>query len=359
MPATSTARSTRNSSIVFDNVTKTYPGQTAHALDSLSIEVRSGELVCLVGPSGGGKTTALQLVNRLVDLSSGEIRIGDTNIMDLSPIELRRTIGYAIQQSGLFPHYTVAENIATVPTILKWDRKRIEARTKELLELVGLTPVENWLKRYPGQLSGGQQQRVGIARALAADPPVMLMDEPFGALDPITRVAVQDEFLDIHRAVGKTTLFVTHDIDEAIKMADRIAILKPGGLLAQYDTPAEVLARPADDFVAEFLGAERGLKRLALTTVAEVLAAGRDRRGSSPVAAAAGSTEAGNPVSAAEWPEVSATMTLREALSLVSAAHAQGARVMDAGSHLGDVTLHELICPPADDPARTTEGARI
>ncbi|RBP66091.1 osmoprotectant transport system ATP-binding protein [Brevibacterium sanguinis] len=357
--APSTVRSTKNSSIVFDNVTKTYPGQSTHALDSLSLEVASGELVCLVGPSGGGKTTALQLVNRLVDLTSGEIRIGDTDIKALSPIELRRTIGYAIQQSGLFPHCTVAENIAIVPTILKWDRKRIEERTKELLELVGLTPIETWLGRYPGQLSGGQQQRVGIARALAADPPVMLMDEPFGALDPITRAAVQDEFLEIHRAVGKTTLFVTHDIDEAIKMADRIAILKPGGLLAQYDTPAAVLARPADDFVAEFLGAERGLKRLALTTVAEVLIDSQARRNGSSTRSESGANSRTEASPAADWPEVAATMTLREALSVVSAAHAQGARVMDAGNHLGDVTLHELVCPPSDELGRQSEGAGV
>lgn len=348
-------RSTTNSAIVFNQVTKLYPGQSAPALDSLDIEVKSGELVCLVGPSGGGKTTALQLVNRLVDLSSGDIRIGDRSIMDIPAIELRRTIGYAIQQSGLFPHYTVAENIATVPNILKWDKARIAQRTAELLELVGLTPVENWLSRYPSQLSGGQQQRVGIARALAADPPVMLMDEPFGALDPITRMAVQDEFLEIHRAVGKTTLFVTHDIDEAIKMADRIAILKPGGKLAQYDTPAEVLTHPADDFVAEFLGAERGLKRLALTTVAEVLAAKAD---SASDQGATGFDGIERSVTEPDMPAVEADMTLREALSVVSAAGAHGARVMDRGSRLGEVTLHDLVDPPANAMnARNREGA--
>lgn len=323
---------TANSAIVFDQVTKLYSGQAAPALDSLDIEVKSGELVCLVGPSGGGKTTALQLVNRIVDLSSGDIRIGDRSIMDIPAIELRRTIGYAIQQSGLFPHYTVAENIATVPNILKWDKARIKKRTAELLELVGLTPVDTWLGRYPSQLSGGQQQRIGIARALAADPPVMLMDEPFGALDPITRMAVQDEFLEIHRAVGKTTLFVTHDIDEAIKMADRIAILKPGGKLAQYGTPAEVLTHPADDFVAEFLGAERGLKRLALTTVGEVLAAKTD-------------SESG--LQDTNSPRVESDLTLREALSAVSAAGAHGALVMDGESRLGEVTLHDLVNPSA------------
>ena len=335
------------SSITFDRATKTYPGAAAPALDALDLEVAAGELVCLVGPSGGGKTTALQLVNRLVDLTSGDIRIGDRSITDQSAIELRRTIGYAIQQSGLFPHYTVADNIATVPAILGWDKKRIRTRTAELLELVGLSPVETWLPRYPAQLSGGQQQRVGIARALAADPPVMLMDEPFGALDPITRVAVQDEFLAIHRAVGKTTLFVTHDIDEAIKMADRIAILKPGGKLAQFGAPAEVLSHPADDFVAEFLGAERGLKRLALTTVGEIVTAGT----TGPEGAGADAS-----ITTAGWPDVEATMTLREALSVVSAARAEGAIVHAGGSRLGEVSLHDLIAPPAAGEDR--EGVR-
>lgn len=335
-------------SITFDRATKTYPGAAAPALDALDLEVAAGELVCLVGPSGGGKTTALQLVNRLVDLTSGDIRIGDRSITDQSAIELRRTIGYAIQQSGLFPHYTVAENIATVPVILSWDKARIRTRTAELLELVGLSPVETWLPRYPAQLSGGQQQRVGIARALAADPPVMLMDEPFGALDPITRVAVQDEFLAIHRAVGKTTLFVTHDIDEAIKMADRIAILKPGGKLAQFGVPAEVLSNPADDFVAEFLGAERGLKRLALTTVGEIVTAGTT---GAKVATADGARP-----STTGWPDVEATMTLREALSVVSAARADGAIVHSDGSRLGEVSLHDLIAPPAAGEDR--EGVR-
>src|SRR5699024_4660721 len=335
-------------SITFDRATKIYPGAASPALDELNLEVEAGELVCLVGPSGGGKTTALQLVNRLVDLSSGDIRIGGRSITDQSAIELRRTIGYAIQQSGLFPHYTVADNIATVPVILGWDKEQIRTRTSELLELVGLSPVETWLSRYPAQLSGGQQQRVGIARALAADPPVMLMDEPFGALDPITRVTVQDEFLAIHRAVGKTTLFVTHDIDEAIKMADRIAILKPGGKLAQFDTPEQVLSNPADDFVAEFLGAERGLKRLALTTVGEIVTAS-GRAGAETETADARTTTAG-------WPDVEATMTLREALSLVSAARADGAIVHAGDSRLGEVSLHDLIAPPGAGGER--EGVR-
>lgn len=326
-----------DSSITFERATKIYPGQATPALRELDLAVHSGELVCLVGPSGGGKTTALQLVNRLVDLTSGTIRIGGRDISRLAPIELRRTIGYAIQESGLFPHYTVAENIAIVPQILKWDRARIRQRTAELLELVGLTPVEDWLDRYPSQLSGGQQQRVGIARALAADPPVMLMDEPFGALDPITRLSVQDEFLAIHQRVGKTTLFVTHDIDEAIKMADRVAILRPGGTLAQFDTPEQILLHPIDDFVAEFLGAERGLKRLALTTVAEVLA--RTRPGTVLPA------DTVLPAEAAGWPVVSSEMSVREALALVSVAGTDGATIADAPGRF--ITLRELVHPPA------------
>ncbi len=203
----------------------------------------------LVGPSGGGKTTALKLVNRLIPFDEGEIRIDGRSIRDLPEVELRRGIGYVIQQVGLFPHMTIGENIATVPRLLGWPKARTTARTAELLELVGLEQSD--AKRYPAQLSGGQRQRVGLARALAADPPVLLMDEPFGALDPITRARLQDELRRLHREVAKTVIFVTHDIDEAIRMGDRIAILREGGVLAQYDTPDAILAHPADDFVAQ------------------------------------------------------------------------------------------------------------
>lgn len=316
------------STIVFDRATKIYPGSDAPALDGLSIEVRAGELVCLVGPSGGGKTTALQLVNRLVDLTSGDIRIGDRSITDIPAIELRRTIGYAIQQSGLFPHMTVIDNIGIVPSVLGWEKTRVRDRAHELLELVGLTPVPEWADRYPSQLSGGQQQRVGIARALAADPPVMLMDEPFGALDPITRTTVQDEFLHVQRTVGKTTLFVTHDIDEAIKMGDRIAILKPGGLLAQFDTPEKLLTEPADDFVAEFLGQERGLKRLSLYTLSDLddLASADATTGRAP------------------WPALPADTTVRNALSLAAAHGAEGVRVLgEDGSPVAAAPLSRLV----------------
>jgi osmoprotectant transport system ATP-binding protein len=223
----------------------------------------------LVGPSGSGKTTAMRLINRMIEPSSGDILLDGRSVLERDPGELRRQIGYVIQQIGLFPHQTVAENIATVPRLLGWERERVEARVQELLELVDLDPQE-MRRRYPVQLSGGQRQRVGVARALAADPPLMLMDEPFGAIDPINRTRLQDEFLRLQAQVRKTIVFVTHDIDEAIKMGDRIAILREGGVLAQYDTPAEILAHPADEFVARFVGADRALKRLGLSTLADI-----------------------------------------------------------------------------------------
>jgi osmoprotectant transport system ATP-binding protein len=255
--------------VVFQGVTKRYPGRSEPAVDDLSLHIPAGEICMLVGPSGGGKTTALKLVNRLIDFDEGDILIGEQSVRSLEPTELRRRIGYVIQQVGLFPHMSVASNIATVPRLLHWDKKRIEERVRELLELVGLDPDTD-AKRYPAQLSGGQRQRVGLARAMAADPLVMLMDEPFGALDPITRDRLQNEFLRLHRQVRKTVIFVTHDIDEAIKMGDRIAILREGGVLAQYDTPDAILARPVDDFVARFVGADRGLKRLALRRLGDI-----------------------------------------------------------------------------------------
>jgi len=255
--------------IVFDRVTKRYEGSPTPAVDALSLTIPAGDICVLVGPSGGGKTTALRLVNRLVDMTEGDIRIDGRSVTSFEPNALRRGIGYVIQQVGLFPHLTVAGNVATVPRLLGWDRHRIAERTTRLLELVGLDPA-SYAGRYPSELSGGERQRVGLARALAADPPLMLMDEPFGALDPITRARLQDEFLRLHRTLGKTVIFVTHDIDEAIKMGSRIAVLRQNGVLAQYGTPEEILARPADDYVARFVGADRALKRLALTTLAEL-----------------------------------------------------------------------------------------
>jgi osmoprotectant transport system ATP-binding protein len=258
----------RAAEIVFDRVTKRYPGREDAALQELSLEIAAGTFCVLVGPSGGGKTTALKLVNRLIPLDEGDIRIDGQSIRELPVVELRRRIGYVIQQVGLFPHMTVGANIETVPRLLGWPRARTRGRVAELLELVGLEQDD--AKRYPAQLSGGQRQRVGLARALAADPPVLLMDEPFGALDPITRARLQQELRRLHREVAKTVVFVTHDIDEAITMGDRIAILRQGGVLAQYDTPDALLARPADDFVAQFIGEDRALRRLALLRVGEV-----------------------------------------------------------------------------------------
>jgi len=254
--------------IVFDHVTKRYEGREAAALDELSLEIPAGTFCVLVGPSGGGKTTALKMVNRLIPFDSGDIRIDGRSVRDLPLTELRRGIGYVIQQIGLFPHVTVGENIATVPRLLGWPKRQIAERTSELLELVGLEQED--AKRYPAQLSGGQRQRVGLARALAADPPLLLMDEPFGALDPITRFRLQTELRRLHHEVEKTVIFVTHDIDEAIRMGDRIAILREGGVLAQYDTPDAILAHPADDFVAQFIGEDRALRRLALKEVRDV-----------------------------------------------------------------------------------------
>ena len=252
----------------FRDVTKRYPGSADAAVDGLSLKVPAGEICVLVGPSGCGKTTAMRMVNRMIDITSGDILLGGRSVKERKPEELRRNIGYVIQHIGLFPHRTIGENIATVPVLLGWDKARIASRVDELLELVGL-PVE-MRKRYPGQLSGGQRQRVGVARALAVDPPVMLMDEPFGAIDPINRERLQNEFLRLQAELRKTIVFVTHDIDEAIKMGDRIAILQVGGKLAQYAPPAELLTAPANAFVEDFVGADRALKRLALQRVRDI-----------------------------------------------------------------------------------------
>jgi osmoprotectant transport system ATP-binding protein len=254
--------------IVFDHVTKRYAGRDAAALDDLSLEIPAGTFCVLVGPSGGGKTTALKMVNRLVPFDSGDIRIDGRSVRDIPVVELRREIGYVIQQIGLFPHMSVGDNVGTVPRLLGWPKARIRTRSVELLELVGLEAAD--AKRYPAELSGGQRQRVGLARALAADPPLLLMDEPFGALDPITRLRLQTELRRLHRDVGKTVIFVTHDVDEAIQMGDRIAILREGGVLAQYDTPDAILAHPASEFVAAFVGEDRALRRLALRTLRDV-----------------------------------------------------------------------------------------
>ncbi|APS23972.1 glycine/betaine ABC transporter ATPase [Streptomyces sp. Tue 6075] len=253
--------------IQFDKAHKRFPNGTT-AVHDLTLDLPEGGVTVLVGSSGCGKTTTLRMINRMVEPTSGSIRVGGKDVLEQDAAELRRSIGYVIQQAGLFPHRTVLDNIATVPLLLGWGRRKARTRAAELLETVGLTADAG--KRYPHQLSGGQQQRVGVARALAADPPVLLMDEPFGAVDPVVRTQLQDELLRLQRELNKTIVFVTHDIDEAVRLGDRIAVFRTGGHLVQCASPAELLARPADTFVADFLGAERGLKLLSLTTLAEV-----------------------------------------------------------------------------------------
>ncbi|MGH3425685.1 MAG: ABC transporter ATP-binding protein [Nocardioidaceae bacterium] len=255
--------------IVLENVTKSYPDTEGAAVSSLSMEIPAGEIVMLVGPSGCGKTTTMRMINRLIEPTSGKILIDGEDVLSLDDVKLRRTIGYVIQQIGLFPHLSIAQNVAIVPKMLKWPKKRVGDRVDEMLHVVGLEPGE-YRDRYPRQLSGGQQQRVGVARALAADPPIMLMDEPFGAVDPITRGHLQDEFLSLQQDLGKTIVFVTHDFDEAVKMGDRIAVLREGSQIAQFATPAEILTSPADEFVAGFVGEGATLKRLSLERLSEV-----------------------------------------------------------------------------------------
>jgi osmoprotectant transport system ATP-binding protein len=305
--------------LVFDEATKRY-GDHPPAVDRLSLTVPAGEICVLVGPSGGGKTTALKLVNRLIPLTSGEIRIDGRSIDEQNVIDLRRGIGYVIQNVGLFPHQTVEANIGTVPRLYGRDRTWIRNRAHELLELVGLDP--SYAKRYPSSLSGGQRQRVGLARALAADPPLLLMDEPFSAIDPIIRARLQDEFLRLQREVRKTVVFVTHDVDEAIKIGDRMAILREGGKLAQYGSPAAILQRPADDFVAQFVGADRALKALALRTLAELpLKPPHD-----------------------DAPRLPSGTTLRDALALLIAERRETLTVTDdGGAPKGSVSLEDLL----------------
>jgi osmoprotectant transport system ATP-binding protein len=251
------------------DVTKRYPGQQEPAVDKISMLIPAGEIVVLVGPSGCGKTTTMKMINRLIEPSGGKIVMNGENLIEKEPDELRRHIGYVIQAGGLFPHMTVADNVGLVPQLLRWDRKRIGERVERMLDLVGLEPSE-FRDRYPRQLSGGQQQRVGVARALAADPPVMLMDEPFGAVDPITRARLQDELIRLQDELGKTIVFVTHDFDEAVKLGDRIAVMARGSRIVQYDTPDQILTNPADDYVSEFVGAGAALKQLNLNRVRDV-----------------------------------------------------------------------------------------
>jgi osmoprotectant transport system ATP-binding protein len=266
--ATKENTQTAETMIRLENLSKVFPAQDEPAVDDLSMDIYEGEIVVLVGPSGCGKTTTMKMINRLIEPSSGRIFLQGEDVTKVNSDKLRRRIGYVIQQIGLFPHMTIADNIATVPKMLGWDKERISDRTDELLETVGIDL--SYRDRYPKELSGGQRQRIGVARAMAADPSVLLMDEPFGAIDPITRDRLQDEFLRLQSEIKKTIVFVTHDIDEAIKMGDRIAILKQQSKIAQYDTPEKILTDPADDFVADFIGGGASIKRLSLSTVEDI-----------------------------------------------------------------------------------------
>jgi osmoprotectant transport system ATP-binding protein len=319
---TAIARHTSGVGIRLDAVTKVYPGQDAPAVDDFSMEVAPGELIMFVGPSGCGKTTTMKMINRIIEPTSGSISIDGRDVLSLDPNELRRHIGYVIQQIGLFPHMTIAENIAVVPRLLGWSKQKTADRVDELLETVQLDPAV-FAARYPKQLSGGQQQRVGVARALAADPPVMLMDEPFGATDPITREKLQAEFLRLQESIGKTIVFVTHDFDEAIRLGDRIAVLSDRSRIEQFDTPANILAAPANDYVRSFIGHGAAIKRLALVPVTEA-----------PLGAVVG-TPADVSVPAAG--------TLRDALDLLVLTGLPALDVVDgAGRAIGSLSVERI-----------------
>ena len=328
----------RAASLEFRGVTKRYgtSGSARGAVNDLSFQVPAGAICVLVGPSGCGKTTSLKMVNRLIEPTSGEILLDGSNVMAEDVTALRRRIGYVIQQVGLFPHLTIGQNVAVVPALVGWPSARQRARTEELLALVGLDPAIH-RDRYPTELSGGERQRVGVARALAADPPLMLMDEPFAAVDPIVRERLQDEFLRLQRELAKTILFVTHDIDEAIKMGDLIAVMAEGGRLAQFGPPDEILAHPASDFVARFVGADRGLKRLTLVTIGDLEL--------QPTHARPG------------LPTFVPSTKLRDALSALLVADARGGVALDdAGRPRGFVTVDVIASALADDRAPNAAG---
>lgn len=321
-PFPSSAGTAGGVSIELEAVTKVYPGQDVAAVENFSMRIEPGELVMFVGPSGCGKTTTMKMVNRIIEPTSGSIRIDGQDVLGLSPDQLRRHIGYVIQQIGLFPHMTIADNIATVPRLLKWPKKRIDERVEELLETVQLDPGV-FAKRFPRQLSGGQQQRAGVARALAADPPVMLMDEPFGATDPITRERLQAEFLRLQAEIGKTIIFVTHDFEEAVRLGDRIAVLSERSRIEQFDTPDAILAAPANEYVASFIGAGAALKRLALV----------------PVTAA----RLAPPDGVIDRPAVPASATLRDALDLLVVTGADALSVLDDDGRALGMLRHQDI----------------
>jgi osmoprotectant transport system ATP-binding protein len=322
--------------IRLEGVGKTY-GDGTVAVQELDLAVAEKELVCLVGPSGCGKSTTLKMINRLIEPTTGVIYVDGADVTRGDPVGLRRGIGYVIQQVGLFPHQDIATNIATVPGLLGWDKKKAKARAIELMELVGLDP-DTYAKRYPHQLSGGQRQRVGVARALAADPPVLLMDEPFGAVDPVIRARLQAEFRRIQRDLGKTVVMVTHDIDEAVKMGDRVAVFAAGGRLAQYDTPAAILGDPADDFVAEFVGNARGLRRLAVTPI--------DPTHLEPVGSVAASELAGT---------IEVGASLEEAMALLMREDKPVLGVTDGPNFLGVLTpngIHAMLRADVNKPVQ-------
>lgn len=319
--------------IEFDHVSKEFPGAIRPAVNQVSLDVQEGHLVVLLGPSGCGKTTLMKMVNRLYEPTGGEIRVGGTEIHKLKVTQLRRRIGYVIQQVGLFPHMRISKNIAVVPRMLGWDKERVEKRVDELLELVGLPPAE-YRSRYPGQLSGGQQQRVGLARALAADPSIMLMDEPFAAIDNITRTRLQDELVRIQRTVRKTILFVTHDVEEAIKLADEIVIMEEGKVI-QYDSPLNILTNPANEFVARLTGAHDVLRRLSLQMVGSIML---------PVSAE----------SPRNLKQVSKDTNLRDALGLLLSSQQEELLVVDEnGQPVGRLTLDMVrnLTKPASEKA--------
>jgi osmoprotectant transport system ATP-binding protein len=322
--------------LAFVEATKVYPGRTKAAVSNLTLEIPASEICVLIGPSGCGKTTAMQMVNRLITITSGDVTMDGRSVMSLDATELRRGIGYVFQQIGLFPHMTAEDNIGTVPRLLGWPKERIRARARELLELVGLDPDED-LRRYPGEFSGGQRQRIGVARAMAADQPLMLMDEPFGAVDPIARDRLQDDFLRLHEEVPKTVVFVTHDIDEAIKMGNRIAIMRDGELV-QYDTPDRILASPANEFVADFVGADRGLKRLVVWELRDLEL---------------------DPVSgeAAAGPAAPEDTSLRDALSLMLVEGAERLTVLDGeGRPSGTIALETITRLIGPESGRKVEA---
>lgn len=321
---------TETPAISLHDVAKTYPDGTV-AVHELSFEVPRGRIAALVGPSGCGKTTTMRMINRLIEPTSGEIRINGSNILDADPVELRRSIGYVIQQVGLFPHRTIAENVATVCELNGWDSARTASRVAEMLDLVGLDPSV-FGARFPHQLSGGQRQRVGVARALAAEPPVVLMDEPFGAVDPVARALLQEQFFALQRQLGTTVVLVTHDIDEAVLLGDRLAVMRQGGYLDQFAEPGTILSEPATPFVADFVGSDRTIKRLALTSIdIDALAAPRDEPG---------------------MPQIDASTRLREALVALLESPDGHVLVTRDGSVIGTLSMADVHrAMIAEDPA--------